>query len=291
MTSTISLRIASYLSENFEITDDLPILTHTSLLTEKVSEFSSISYIDDPNFVDKIDESIVVIFITSALAKELQIKKSVRLIISENPRLDFYLLHNYLYKNELYLPSVIPNCVEIGDFSYIAPTGVSIGCNTTIGRNVTICSGVDIGNNGVIQDGVVLGREGFEFKRSSNGELLHVQHEAKLIIGDRVVVGANSTIGRGVMNKPTTVGHDCKIDYQVSIAHSSEIEDSVLIGAGAILCGRTKIGSNVWLGPGCLISNGVSIGQRAHVALGSVVTKDVQESQRVWGSPARPFNF
>jgi UDP-3-O-[3-hydroxymyristoyl] glucosamine N-acyltransferase len=180
----------------------------------------------------------------------------------------------------------VSNNSQIHKSAQVSEKGVEIGANCIIEEFVSIKPGTIIGDNCIIQAGSRLGDSGFEFKRTSDG-ILAVNHDAGLIIGNNVQVGANSTVGRGFLGKDTSIGDDTKIDFGVSIAHRSSIGKRVFIAAGVVVSGSTQIGSDTWIGPSAVISNGLTIGERSHIALGSVVVKSFPENSWLMGVPAR----
>ena len=281
--------IGKYLIENYKIANVPEDLGSTGLISDSGSRSKVISFLDDKKYLNQIGLGVSALFVTKDYSG--LVGSNILEIIVDDPRYSFYTLHNWLTKNKFFENSRIHPSARVGKSSYISENGVIIGANTSIGSNVAIYSGVSIGDNSIIQDGCVLGREGFEFKRTKNHGILHVQHDSELIISSDVVIGANSTIGRGVMHQNTIIEKECKIDFLVSIAHSAHIGSQTLIGAGAVICGRAQIGERVWLGPRSLISNGVQVGNDAHVSIGSVVMKNIGAGEKVWGFPARPFNF
>lgn len=103
-------------------------------------------------------------------------------------------------------------------------------------------------------------------------------------IGDGVVVSANVSMTTNIVledhvfiNLNSTIGHDSIIGRfssimpGVNISGDVTIEESVLVGSGAI------------------ILNGLTIGSCAVIGAGAVVTKSVQPGSRVIGIPARPY--
>ena len=171
----------------------------------------------------------------------------------------------------------------IGANTVIGP-GVTIGRNCTIAANVTIdCA--HIGNEVVIHSGVRIGTEGF-------GWLDHGQSNRKVpqlgrvILQDRVEVGANSTIDRGALGD-TVVGDGTKIDNLVQIGHNCRIGRNCLIAAMSGLSGSTTIEDGVLMGGGVGTSGHLTIGAGSVVHGRAAVTKDWQAGSKLAGAPAQ----
>lgn len=88
-----------------------------------------------------------------------------------------------------------------------------------------------------------------------------------VIIGDRVLVGANSTIVDTDFHPLTRAGR----------------EADILAGA----CAPVTIHDDAFIGMHCLILKGVTIGANSVIAAGSVVTRDVPPNVIAAGNPAR----
>ena len=107
--------------------------------------------------------------------------------------------------------------VQIGSGTVIAKD-VRIGDGTVIHSNVSIGHKTQIGNNCTIFSGVVIGSDGFGYVRNGDA-YLKVPQIGRVVIGNDVDVGANSTIDRGALLD--TIIHDgVKLDNQVMVAHN-----------------------------------------------------------------------
>ncbi|MBQ77650.1 MAG: UDP-3-O-(3-hydroxymyristoyl)glucosamine N-acyltransferase [Cellvibrionales bacterium] len=139
--------------------------------------------------------------------------------------------------------SVIENAVVIGD-------------NVTLMPNVVLNFGVKLGCGVVIQSGTVIGSDGFGYAPSGSPKGSNawqkIAHCGSVVIGDRVEIGANTTIDRGVLDD-TSIADDVIIDNQVHIAHN------VKIGAGTAIAGCTGIAGSTTIGKDCRIAGGVGI--------------------------------
>lgn len=171
----------------------------------------------------------------------------------------------------------------IGANTVIGP-GVTIGRNCTIAPNTTIdCA--HIGNAVVIHSGVRIGTEGFgwlDFGRSNR----KVPQLGRVLIQDRVEIGANSTIDRGALGD-TVVGEGTKIDNLVQIGHNCRIGRNCLIAAMSGLSGTTVLEDGVLLGGGVGTSGHLTIGAGSVVHGRAAVTKDWPAGSKLAGAPAQ----
>lgn len=244
---------------------------------------NSISFIDDIAFLDELNDNqnINVVFSTKRIAEKVS-KKTV--LICQDPRFVFYSLYNKI--NDDYYqksPNQIDKSAILHPNSFVEDYNVKIGKRSVIGPNVTILSDVEIGDECIVQAGSVLGTEGFEFKRTSQG-VLSVKHFGKVIIGNRVEIGANSTIDKGFTFRNTILGNDTKLDNHVHVAHAAQIGRGCFLTASSVVAGSCRIDDNVWLGPNSTISNQIVINEKASVSIGSVVTKNIKANRKVTGN-------
>ena len=184
---------------------------------------------------------------------------------------------------------VIGRGVEIGRGTVIGPNtvigaGVTVGRNCTIGANATLdCA--HLGNDVVVHSGVRIGTEGFgwlDFGRTNR----KVPQLGRVLIQDRVEIGANSTIDRGALGD-TVVGDGTKIDNLVQIGHNCRIGRNCLIAAMSGLSGSTIVEDGVLLGGGVGTSGHLTIGTGSVVHGRAAVTKDWPAGSKLAGAPAQ----
>jgi UDP-3-O-[3-hydroxymyristoyl] glucosamine N-acyltransferase len=178
--------------------------------------------------------------------------------------------------------AVIEENVQIMSGAYIG-RNCRIGKNTIIHQNAVI-QNATIGDDCVIHSGASIGKDGFGFT-VQNGKNVFIPHAGRVIIGDRVWVGANTCIDRGLMID-TKIGDGTKIDNLVQIAHNVVIGKECFVAALTGLAGRVVIGDRVFLGGNVGIANGLSIGDDAKVAAKSGVMKNIPAGEEWLGYPA-----
>jgi len=174
---------------------------------------------------------------------------------------------------------------EIGPNSVIGP-GVAIGRRCRIGANVSIGFSL-IGDDVRILAGVRIGEAGFGVAVDAAG-VVDIPHLGRVVIQDRVTIGANTTVDRGVFDD-TVIAEDSKIDNLCQIAHNVVIGRGALIAAFGGISGSTMIGDGVMMGGRVGVSDHRNVGARAVLAAGSAVLQDVPPGETWAGYPAKPI--
>ena len=117
-----------------------------------------------------------------------------------------------------------------------------IGARCRIAANVTIYHRVCVGDDVVIHAGAVLGADGFGFA-NDRGRWVKIHQLGTVIIGDRVEIGACTTIDRGALGD-TVIEAGVILDNHVQIAHNVRIGENTAMAAYAAVAGSTTIGKN-----------------------------------------------
>lgn len=180
--------------------------------------------------------------------------------------------------------AVIEQGVKIYPGAFIG-RGVVLGTGTIVHSGAHI-ENATIGANCVVHSGAVIGKEGFGYTRQ-DGKNVFIPHVGRVVIGDRVSVGANSCIDRGMMTD-TTIGDGTKIDNLIQIAHGVVIGQECFLASGVGLAGGVIIGDRAMLGGHVGIANGVRVGNDAEIGPNSGVFRDVPAGERHMGYPAGP---
>lgn len=149
-----------------------------------------------------------------------------------------------------------PGCVILDD--------VTIGADTRLVANVTLCNSVAIGERCLVHPGVVIGADGFGLA-PSDGEWLKVPQVGGVRIGNDVEVGANTTIDRGAIDD-TVLEDGVKLDNQIQIGHN------VRIGAHTAIAGCTGISGSTTIGARCMIAGMVGVAGHLTICDDVVVT-------------------
>ena len=173
---------------------------------------------------------------------------------------------------------VAPNCY-IGD-------AVRIGDNCRIGALVSVRFSI-LGNNVSLFSGARIGEPGFGFAASPTGAVT-VPQVGRVLIGDGVEIGANSTIDRGA-GPDTVIGAGTRIDNLVQIGHNVRIGKGCIIVAQTGIAGSANIGDGVQVGGQVGIAGHLNIGDGVRIAAQSGVMRDVEPGIAVGGTPAMPI--
>ena len=167
-----------------------------------------------------------------------------------------------------------------------------IGANCVIGNDCTIHSNVNItnaiiGNNVIIHSGVSIGQDGFGYAYN-NGRHHKVPQVGRVIIGDDVEIGANTTIDRGSA-PDTIIGEGTKIDNLVQIGHNVKIGKHCIIVSQVGISGSTEIGDYTIIAGQAGIAGHLKIGSQVQVAAQAGITRDLEDKAIVGGTPAVPL--
>ena len=188
--------------------------------------------------------------------------------------------------------AVIESGVELGDNAVIG-AGCFIGKNTRIGAgtrlwaNVSVYHEVQIGENCLIQSGTVIGADGFGYA-NDRGNWVKIPQLGTVIIGDRVEIGACTTIDRGALDN-TQIGNGVIIDNQCQIAHNVVIGDNTAVAGGVIMAGSLKIGRYCMIGGASVINGHMEICDKVTVTgMGMVMRPITQPGVYSSGIPLQP---
>lgn len=174
---------------------------------------------------------------------------------------------------------------SIGANSVIGP-GVSIGADTRVGANATISHAI-VGERVRVFPGARIGQDGFGYALGPAGHV-KVPQLGRVVIGDGVEIGANTTIDRGSVGD-TVIGHGTVIDNLVQIAHNVRIGRGCVIVGQAGISGSTRLDDFVVVGGQVGIAGHLHLASGAQVAAKSGVHRDVRPGEVVGGYPAVPI--
>jgi len=219
-----------------------------------------------------------------------------------------------IFFNPLRPESGIHPTAVIGD-GVILGAGVNIGAYVVIGRNcrvgdettiyphtvlypdvvagrscvfhslVTVREGCRIGDRVILQNGVVIGGDGFGFAPLRDKTFYKILQTGSVIIEDDVEIGANTTIDRAAVGD-TVIRKGAKLDNLVQVGHGAEVGEHSVLAAQAGLAGSTRLGRNVWAGGQVGFAGHLEVGDGAVITAQSGTSHDVPAGAIVSGSPA-----
>jgi UDP-3-O-[3-hydroxymyristoyl] glucosamine N-acyltransferase len=232
---------------------------------------------------------------------------------SANPYLDFARALELFYQPPQYAPGVHPTAViaptaRIGTGAHIGPhcfvdEGVEIGRNAVLHSLVSIYrharigddffahshavvrEGCRIGNRVLLQNGAVIGGDGFGFAKRSDGSWHKILQSGVTVLEDDVEIQANSCVDRATVGE-TVLSRGVKIDDLVLVGHGGRI------GEDTLLCGQAGMAGTTTVGRGCIL--GGQVGCSGHLTVGdgtmltpqTGVASDVPPNSLYSGAPA-----
>ncbi len=174
---------------------------------------------------------------------------------------------------------------SIGPNSVIGP-GVQVGQHCNIGANTSIRCAL-IGNHVTILSGARIGESGFGVIGGPEGAE-DVPQWGRVILQDKVLVGANTCIDRGAF-ADTVIGERTKLDNLCQIGHNVVLGRNVLMASFTGLSGSVNIGDNVRMGGRVGIADHVKVGDGAQLAASAGVFRDIPAGETWGGTPAKPL--
>lgn len=163
--------------------------------------------------------------------------------------------------------------------------GASVGDDCHLHAHVSVRERVEIGHRVVIQDGAVIGSDGFGFARRPDGSHQKIPQVGRVVIEDDVEIGAQSAVDRPAVGE-TRIGAGSKIDNLVQVAHGVRIGRHALLAAQVGIAGSTVIEDGVMMAGQSGATGHIRLGRGAIVGAKSAVTKDVTSGAHVTGIPA-----
>ncbi|MBN8891341.1 MAG: UDP-3-O-(3-hydroxymyristoyl)glucosamine N-acyltransferase [Rhodospirillales bacterium 70-18] len=196
----------------------------------------------------------------------------------------------------------IDSSAEIGPFA-VVEAGAEIGPRCRIGPGAVIGAGVVLGPDCrvgahaalshtlagarvYIYPGARIGQDGFGFATTATG-FLTVPQLGRVILGDDVEVGANSTIDRGSA-QDTVLGAGTRLDNLVQIGHNVRTGRCCVVVGQAGVAGSTVLEDFVTLAGQAGIAGHLHLGRGARIGAQAGVMADVPAGVDYLGSPAVP---
>lgn len=238
---------------------------------------------------------------------------TMAMLVSENPYLDFARALEFFYEAPKPKAGIHPSAAiaqtarigmnaAIGAFAVIGEN-VVIGDDCVIHPHVTIYEGVAIGDrflahanavvrefcrigNGVsLQNGVIIGGDGYGFAQRPDGSQHKIPQAGIVVIEDDVEIQANSCIDRAAVGE-TRVRRGTKIDNLVQIGHAVEVGENNIICSQSGIAGSTTLGNNCILAGQVGVINHLKIGNNVLMTAKTGVGVDIPDGQKISGAPS-----
>jgi UDP-3-O-[3-hydroxymyristoyl] glucosamine N-acyltransferase len=186
--------------------------------------------------------------------------------------------------------ALVGNDVSIGARTVVYPHATigrqaEIGDDCIVHARVSVRERVRIGHRVVVQDGAVIGSDGFGFARRPDGTHHKIPQAGGVVIEDDVEIGANTTIDRPAVGE-TRIGAGTKIDNLVQIAHGVVVGRNVLLAAQVGIAGSSTIGDNVTLAGQVGVAGHLTIGEGVVATAQTGIPNSVGRGAFVSGYPA-----
>lgn len=272
-----------------------------------------ISFLDNRNYIPQFVSSVAgACIVHPDLAA--QAPAGMDLLVTAEPYRAYAMIAALFYPRVAAVPGIHPRAAV--DPSAVVDPTAQIDAGAVIGARAEIGAGTVIGPNAVIGEGVVIGpagsvganasishtvagakvhiypgcrigQDGFGFAMGPKGHL-KVPQLGRVMIGDDVEIGANTTIDRGA-GPDTVIGSGCRIDNLVQIGHNVELGMGCVVVSQVGISGSTRLGRFVVLGGQAGVAGHLTLGDGVQVAAQSGIMRDIDPGTTVMGYPAKPI--
>ena len=187
---------------------------------------------------------------------------------------------------------VVEDGVEIGPGAQLGPgcivgQGTRIGTGTRLVARVTVLHQCVIGARCILHPGAIIGSDGFG-NANDGGRWVKVPQLGRVVIGDDVEIGANTTVDRGSL-RDTVIADGVRVDNLIQIAHNVEVGEHTAMAAFAGVSGSTRIGRHCTLAGASGLVGHITLADNVHVSGMTMVTHSLQEPGGYSGNvPAMP---
>jgi UDP-3-O-[3-hydroxymyristoyl] glucosamine N-acyltransferase len=186
--------------------------------------------------------------------------------------------------------AVIPASATVGAFCRIGAR-VRLGEHVVIDSNCSIGEDVDIGDDSrlhasvtlyprsilgkrtLVHSGAVIGADGFGMA-PDKGRWVKIPQTGRVVIGDDVEIGANTTIDRGALDD-TVIEEGVKLDNQIQIGHNVRVGAHTIMAACVGIAGSARIGSHCAIGGGARIWGHIEIADHVNISATAEVMKSI----------------
>jgi UDP-3-O-[3-hydroxymyristoyl] glucosamine N-acyltransferase len=180
--------------------------------------------------------------------------------------------------------------VHVGARTVIFPhvvigPGAVVGDDCVVHARVSIRERVVLGHRVVVQDGAVIGSDGFGFAQRPDGRHHKIPQVGGVVVDDDVEIGANTTIDRPAVGE-TRIGAGTKIDNLVQVAHGVRIGRDVLLAAQVGIAGSSTLDDRVTLAGQVGVAGHLTLGAGVIATAQSGIPNSVEAGAFISGYPA-----
>jgi UDP-3-O-[3-hydroxymyristoyl] glucosamine N-acyltransferase len=185
---------------------------------------------------------------------------------------------------------VVGDDVTIGDDAVLLPhvviyPGARIGKRFFAHAHAIVREGCELGDNVTLQNGAVIGADGFGFAKAADGSWTKILQTGPAVLEDSVEVQANACVDRASVGE-TRIGKGAKIDNLVQVGHGSSVGENSLLCAQVGLAGSSNVGNSVILAGQVGVAGHLTIGDGAVATAQTGIPSDVAAGAVVSGYPA-----
>jgi UDP-3-O-[3-hydroxymyristoyl] glucosamine N-acyltransferase len=276
----------------------------------------SLAFIANPRYLAQAASTHAAILILPE-GVETPVSPNVQAVLTcGDPYLAYARVAQWLYPSPEFPPQIHPTAVvegvvaasaHIGPQVYVAAgavvedhvvleAGVKVGSEATIGAgswlgaNVVVGARCRLGARCRVHPGAVIGADGFGFAWDrTHARWEKIPQVGRVVIGDDVEIGANTTIDRGAL-EDTVIENGVKIDNLVQIAHNCRVGQSTAIAGCVGLAGSTVVGARCRIGGQAGLAGHLSIGDDVTIGAATLVTSSLPDGGFYAGHlPALPY--
>jgi UDP-3-O-[3-hydroxymyristoyl] glucosamine N-acyltransferase len=185
---------------------------------------------------------------------------------------------------------VIGEDVEIGARAVlhshvVVYSGAKIGDDFCAHSHAVVREFCQIGNRVILQNGAIIGADGFGFARQRDGSHYKMAQSGVAVIEDDVEVQALSAVDRATVGE-TRVRRGAKLDNMVQVGHASVVGEDAILCAQVGLAGSSHLGKNVLLAGQVGVAGHLTLGDNVIATAQSGIPGDVLAGTMVSGYPA-----
>src|SRR6266852_5004264 len=247
-----------------------------------------LTFLANPTYAPKVKQTQASAILIHEAVRDLPIAS----LVSSNPYVDFARALELFYQPPRPAPGIHPLAfvapsAQVGENASIGPFAV-VGERVTLGRNAVlhphavIYEGArigddflahshavvrefcQIGNRVILQNGVVIGGDGFGFAKRADGTHYKIVQSGVTIIEDDVEVQSLTSVDRATVGE-TRVKRGAKIDSLVQVGHAC------VVGEDNVICAQTGLAGSSILGKGVLLAGQVGVSGHLTIHDGATV--------------------